>query len=155
MTAEEYQQLLDRIESHYQSTVSTAQRAIDRADVRRKEQLAAIQTTWRLLHDSEPPNAGGRRIAPRKPQHAANGDAPRSQRRRIRAIIDALTGSVDSTVVRQQYSEMYPDDAQLDSSTVMKIIRELVAEDWLRLTSKAGFQTPATFEKTANYGREN
>lgn len=146
MTPEEYQAILKRIEDAYQT-------AIAHAEVLRHEQRLALETIWSLIGNEAPATTG--RVVRAKTAATANGDAPTSQRQRIRRIIDGLTSNVDSAVVRRRYGEIYPDDHQPESSTVMKIIRELAARGWLRVISEPGFQTPATFEKTENYGKEN
>jgi hypothetical protein len=131
MTPDEYRDLLSRIEASFQGTISAAQRAIADAEVNRMDQLRSAETIWRVLNDGPPPTL--ERGRPRARPAAQNGNAQPSQRRRIRAIIDGLASGVDSAAIRQRYAELYPDDPQPDSSTVMKIIRELVADEWLLL----------------------
>jgi hypothetical protein len=149
MTPEEYQELLRKIEEAYQTAIDQAAAIRARAEARRSEQRSALQTVWSLARDGQSPP-----VTARARPLSANGDAPTSQRQRIRRIIDGLTETIDSAVVRQYYEQVYREDRHPESSTVMKIIREMVGKGWLRLTEEAGFQTPAKFEKTEIYGRE-
>jgi hypothetical protein len=141
MTREEYQELVQKIIDLYRARVAEYAKEMDSE---KEKDLEAVARVWRLEHEGQDPPPLS---APRAATASINGHQPTSQKQRIRKIIDALSGSVDSAKVIRRFSEIYPNDTSPESSTVAKVFRELIIEEKLECTEPAGFQKPAQYKK--------
>lgn len=147
MTREEYLETVRHIQELFAVRRAELLTQLEALESEQEKDLLALNRVWKLQHKDEQPPWMGDALESSNASDSRNGMKPYSKAKRIRWIIDRLSGSIDSDKVIKRHGEVFPDEDQPDTSNVSKVFRKMEGEGALKRTKEAGFQQPALYEK--------